>query len=152
MVDVQTEIVIDRPVQMVARYAMNPDNATEWYTNIHSAEWLTPKPLAIGSQIAFKAKFLGKELSYVYEITELVPDQKLVMKTANGPFPMETRYLFEAVENGVTKMKLHNRGNPTGVSKILGPLMKTMMKKANKKDLKRIKAIIEGSGSNKNLR
>ena len=143
MVDVQTEIVINKPVQMVARYAMNPDNATEWYANIHLAEWLTPKPLAIGSQIAFKAKFLWKELSYVYEITELVPDQKLVMKTANGPFPMETGYLFEAVENDVTKMKLHNRGNPTGFSKIFGPLMKTMMKKANKKDLKKIKTIIE---------
>jgi uncharacterized membrane protein len=144
MVDVQTEIAINKPVHVVAGYAMNPDHATEWYVNINSAEWLTPKPLAVGSKIAFKAKFLGRQLSYVYEITELVPGQKLVMKTADGPFPMETTYLFEEADNHTTRMQLRNRGNPSGFSKLFGPFMKTMMKKANKKDLKKIKEIIEG--------
>jgi uncharacterized membrane protein len=143
MVDIQTEIVVNRPVNIVAEYAMNPDNAPEWYVNIKSVEWKTARPLMVGSQIAFKAAFMGRELAYVYEISELMPNQKLVMRTADGPFPMETTYLFDAIDSNTTKMKLRNRGNPSGFSKIFSPFMKMMMRRANKKDLGRIRDILE---------
>lgn len=145
LVDVFTEININCPIGKVADYAANPDNAPEWYVNIDSAEWQSPKPLRVGTQIAFKAKFLGRDLSYVYEITELNPGQKLVMKTANGPFPMETTYDWEKIDENQTRMTLRNRGNPTGFSKLFTPFMSTMMKKANMKDLRKIKAILEKS-------
>ncbi|RFU70951.1 ATPase [Peribacillus saganii] len=143
MVDVFTEISISCPLKTVSEYAANPDNAPEWYLNIKSAEWLTQKSLKIGSQIAFKAQFLGRDLAYVYEIVEYVPGEKLVMKTADGPFPMETTYTWKYIDDTLTKMTLQNKGNPTGFSRILTPFMSLMMEKANKKDLKRIKAILE---------
>jgi uncharacterized membrane protein len=144
MVDVFTEITIQAPLQKVSEYAANPDNAPEWYMNIDSSEWQTPKPLVIGSQIAFKAQFLGRELAYVYEIIEFVQGQKLVMKTANGPFPMETIYTWEAVDDEVTRMTLRNKGIPAGFSKLVTPFMSMMMKRANNKDLRKIKQILEG--------
>jgi len=143
MVDVFTEIIIDRPIAETAAYAANPDNAPEWYTNIKTAEWKTQKPLALGSQIAFNASFLGRELSYVYEITEFIPEQKMVMKTANGPFPMETVYTWHALQSNQTRMTLRNKGMPSGFSKMAAPFMAAMMKKANTKDLKKIKEILE---------
>jgi hypothetical protein len=143
MVDVLTKILIACPLEKVAGYASNPDNAPEWYVNIESAEWRTPKPLAIGSLIAFKAHFLGKELAYVYEIEEWIPGQKLVMRTADGPFPMETTYTWEGVDAGTTRMTLRNRGIPRGFSKIFAPFMAFMMRRANWKDLRKIKGILE---------
>jgi uncharacterized membrane protein len=143
MVDVFTEISIRCPLKKVSEYAANPDNAPEWYVNIDSAEWQTQKPLALGSRIAFKAQFLGRQLAYVYEIAEFNPGQKLVMRTADGPFPMETTYTWEAIDDNLTKMTLRNKGNPTGFSKLFTPFMASMMKKANIKDLKKIKNLLE---------
>lgn len=143
MVDVKTEVIINCPIPEVAAYASNPDNAPQWYVNIKSVEWETKKQMVIGSKIAFKAKFLGRELAYTYEIVELVKNNKLVMKTAQGPFPMETIYSWTSIDEKTTLMTLRNRGIPSGFSKLFAPIMTMAMKKANTKDLKLIKKILE---------
>ncbi|EDL65345.1 SRPBCC family protein [Bacillus sp. SG-1] len=145
MVNVLTEITIEAPVSKVAAYAADPDNAPQWYNNISSAEWQTPKPLQLGSEIAFKADFLGRKLSYTYKIVEYIPEKKLVMRTAQGPFPMETTYTWRAVDERNTLMTLQNKGKPAGFSKLFSPFIAPMMKKENKKDLLKIKGILESN-------
>jgi hypothetical protein len=142
-VDVSVEIDIRRPRDVVASYAAEPDNATTWYVNIKDVQWKTPRPLTLGSQFAFTARFLGRTLTYTYEVVDFVPDRRFVMRTAQGPFPMETTYEWEDVGDGSTRMKLRNRGEPSGFSGIAAPMMSMAMKRANTKDLKRLKAVLE---------
>lgn len=144
-VDVLTEIVIDRPVNAVAGYAADPSNAAEWYVNIESVEWKTPPPVRVGAQVGFTAHFLGRRLEYTYEITELIPGQRLVMRTAQGPFPMETTYTWATASADATRMTLRNRGMPAGFSAVLAPFMAGAMRRANKKDLARLKSLLEAS-------
>jgi uncharacterized protein YndB with AHSA1/START domain len=146
-VDVLTEIVIARPRADVASYAGNPDNAPEWYANIKSVEWKTAPPVRLGSRVAFVAQFLGRRLAYTYEFVEWVPDERLVMRTAEGPFPMETTYVWEPVGESRTKMSLRNRGEPSGFGRLAAPIMASAMRRANRKDLARLKIILEGRRS-----
>jgi len=143
MVDIATEIIIHASIQEVTAFATDPDNAPQWYVNIKSVEWKTAKPLQQGSRIAFNAKFLGRELSYVYEITGFIPREKLVMQTANGPFPMQTIYTWQRINDTTTKMTLRNKGNPAGFSKWFAPFVRAAMKRANKQDLRLLKSIVE---------
>jgi uncharacterized protein YndB with AHSA1/START domain len=146
-VDVVTEIEIRRPRAEVATYASDPDNATKWYVNIKSVEWKTPRPVAPGSRVAFVAAFLGRSLAYTYEVKELVPGQRFVMSTTEGRFPMETTYSWVDTAGGGTRMTLRNRGAPSGFSRFAAPLMATAMRRANRKDLRRLKTILEtGTG------
>jgi uncharacterized membrane protein len=147
-VDVITETLIDLPQAEVASYVEDPEHAPEWYANIKSVEWVTPPPLAIGSRLAFVAHFLGRRLAYTYEITELVQGERLVMRTAEGPFPMETSYVWESVDPTTTRMTLRNRGEPAGFGKLAAPLMAAAMRRANQKDLARLKALLEQRASN----
>src|SRR5215211_1752551 len=142
-VDVVTEIEIERPRADVAAYATDPDNATAWYENIESVDWQTARPLGAGSRLAFAARFLGRRLEYTYEIRELVPGERLVMSTAQGAFPMETTYTWADTATGGTRMTLRNRGEPSGFGKVAAPMMTKAMRRANRKDLERLKQILE---------
>ena len=141
-VHASTNILINRPVSTVAAYTADPDNVPDWYANIKSVEWRTPRPLRVGSHLAFVAQFLGKTLTYTYEVVEWIPDERFVMKTADGPFPMETTYTWSA-EGTATRMTLTNRGEPKGFSVFVSPFMSFAMRKANQKDLARLKQVLE---------
>jgi uncharacterized membrane protein len=143
-VDVATHIEIARPRAEVAAYAADLDHTTAWYQNIRAVEWQTPRPLAIGSRVAFVARFLGRRLAYTYEIRELVPGERLVMSTAQGPFPMETTYTWSDAGEGRTRMTLRNRGEPAGFSRLAAPFMASAVRRANRKDLRRLKQVLEG--------
>lgn len=142
-VDVQVEITIERPADVVAAYAADPTNAPRWYENIKSVAWKTEPPLAVGSEIAFTAQFMGRRLAYTYELTEFVPGERLTMRTATGQFPMETTYGWSAIDAQSTRMTLRNHGQPTGFSKVAAPVMAAAMRRANRKDLETLKSILE---------
>jgi uncharacterized membrane protein len=142
-VDVVSEIEIDRPASDVARYASDPSNAPEWYDNIRSIVWLSEPAVRVGATMTFVAQFLGRRLEYTYEIVEFIESERLVMRTAQGPFPMQTTYTWAPVSARRCRMTLRNQGSPTGFSKLVAPLMTPAMRRANRKDLERLRQIIE---------
>jgi len=145
-VDVTSDIVIARPRHEVAEFAVDPDRIPLWYVNIRSIEWRSEPPLRVGTRLAFAAEFLRRRLEYVYEVVEHVPAERFVMRTAEGPFPMETTYTWRDAGDGTTAMTLRNRGAPSGFQRLLAPVMGIAVKRANGQDLARLKAILEARG------
>jgi len=142
-VDVEVEITIQRAPAIVSAYVADPDNAPRWYENIKSVEWKTEPPLAVGSEVAFTAQFMGRRLAYTYKVTDYLPGERLTMRTTEGPFPMETTYRWFEMEAQSTRMTLRNHGQPTGFATVTAPLMATAMRRANRKDLEKLKSLLE---------
>ncbi len=142
-VDIASEITINRPRDQVYAYASDPENAPKWYVNIKSVEWRTSPELKVGARVAFIAHFLGRRLAYTYEVVELIAGERLTMCTAEGPFPMETSYLWQDTAAGATRMTLRNRGRPSGFSRWIAPFMASAMRRANRKDLALLKMLLE---------
>ena len=92
MVDVEVHTTIDRPRHDVAAYCCDPDNVTAWYANIKAVKRETRWATTVGSRFRFTSDFLGRRLEYTYEVVELVPAERLVMRSDQSPFRMETAY------------------------------------------------------------
>ncbi len=142
-VDVETTIEIARPRAEVAAFAADPDNVSAWYRSISRVEWLTERPLRVGTRLAFGAQFLGRRMAYTYEVVAHEPGERLVMRTADGPFPMETTYIWADGAGGATVMALRNRGRPAGFSAIAAPMLAAGVRRANRSDLRRLKSVLE---------
>jgi hypothetical protein len=93
----------------------------------------------------FVASFLGRRLAYTYEVIEYEPGRRMVMRTADGPFPMETTYTWEPVDDGATRMTLRNRGRPSGFSAVAAPFLAAAMRRANTKDLAVLRTRLEAA-------
>ena len=142
-VDVEVHTTIARPRPDVAAYCCDPDNVTAWYANIKAVQWETESPVTLGSRFRFTSGFLGRMLEYTYEVVELVEAQRFVMRSDQGPFPMETTYTWEDAPNGATWMTLRSRGEPTAFAGLAAPILATAIRRATTKDLARLKSILE---------
>lgn len=137
--DVLTQIVIDRPRSEVADYVSDPENATEWSQNVSKAEWKSPKPLSAGSEFAFEAQVGDEKRAFMYQVTEYVPGESLVMSSESGSSPMETSYRFSDTDSGGTKVELRNVVQDEDTASAL--------EIDNRQDLARLKSILEDGGS-----
>lgn len=140
MIDAVAEIEIARPRAEVAAFALDQDNAPGWRKNVESVEWETGPPAAVGARFTFVATVLGG-VAYTYEVHELVAGERFVMSTTDGPFEMQTSYTWSDAPGGGTLMTLRNSGEPK--NKLSAPLMERALARASRKDLRRLKKLLE---------
>jgi len=140
-IDISAEIAIERPRTDVAAFVMDPENDTAWIGGITESKNVTEGAIAVGSKVARTAKFLGRELNYVNEVTEL-DEGRLLAMNAEKPFPMEIRYEFEDSGYG-TLARVRVQGEGSGFFRLAAPLLAPMVRRNVAGDLRRLKAILE---------
>ena len=141
-IDVTAEVLIGRNREEVARYAINPENDPVWIGGIVEATLLGDPPLRSGSQVQRVAKFLGRRIEYVLEVTDFEPEGQLRMKSVKGPFPMDVTYQFQERDGG-TLARIRVQGDAGGFYKLAAPLMARMVKRNISKDLEALKDLLE---------
>lgn len=142
-VDITATVVIEQPIESVAAFAGDPSNAPQWHRRIVRAEWQTEPPIALGSRITFHSRFLGRELTATYQVSELTADEQVAMTGSEGPFPTTTTSTWRRVGDRVTHMTLRTHIEPTGWSNLLAPLMKAVIRRTMRHDLDDLKQLLE---------
>ena len=141
-IDVAAEETIRRPAQEVAGYATDPANDPAWIGGVVQAEQLGDGAVAAGSRVRRTAKFLGRRIDYVTEITDWRPPAIVTMK-ATSPFPMEITYSF-APDGEATRAGIRVRGEASGFFRLAAPLLARQVQRNLQGDLRRLKGILEG--------
>ncbi|WP_130014501.1 SRPBCC family protein [Serinicoccus sediminis] len=145
--DVTVATIFDAPRALVAAVSGDPDQAMRWYANIRSVRWRGPAEVVEGARIDFVARFLGRQLAYTYVIVDLVPQERMVMRTEDGPFPMETTYTWWDEEPGGTGrprtgMSVRNAGRPSAMTTLASGAVTLGMKRAMRRDLERLRLVL----------
>jgi uncharacterized membrane protein len=145
-IDVTAESTIARRREEVAAFAMEAENDTRWIGGISSARRLTEGPIAVGTRVERVAHFLGRRVEYVMEVVELVPSERIVMRSIRSPFPMRVTYSFEDAD-AATVGRVRVEGGPEGFYRIAGGLMAPAVKRNIQADVKRLKELMETAPS-----
>ncbi len=126
---------IPAPPADVFAYATDPSNEPDWIDGVQAARQLTEGELQVGTRTERTASFLGKDITYVLEVTELEPPHRIRMVSVEGPFPMDVTYLFQPAEGSATEASIHLAGGPTGIARLAAPLIRRMSRRGIEKDL-----------------
>ena len=143
MVDVRTEIIINLPKEKVAEYVSDPGNTPNWCSHITSVEWNGHAPLRAGVKIVFNERIMRRHQQYVCEVVEIIPGQKVVVKTRNKKMRMETTVAWQAINENTTCMTVWSRGIPRALSRMISPFMALVIRNTNRKNLKQLKRMLE---------
>jgi hypothetical protein len=140
--DVTVETLIRRPRGEVAGFATDWRNDPRWIRALTDVRLETDEPFGAGSQVARVASFLGRRMEYVNEVAELVPGERLVMRSVKAPFPMTVTYRWADAPGG-TVMSIRAQGDATGFYRMAGPALSLAVRRGIKGDLEQLKRVLE---------
>ncbi len=141
MLKVEINCEIRRSVEEVFAYATDPAKTPEWKTSVIESRAEPPGPIRVGSKIHTVMRFLGRRIEGTAEVTELVPNRKLVQKT-NSPFPVEVTCLAEPTSAG-TKVTATAVAEPGGFFKMAELVLVRIAKKQGQAELQTMKGLLE---------
>ena len=142
MARIEINLVINRPVEEVFAFVSNSENLPRWRSTSLDIKKTSDGSLGVGSTFKGRFTFLGRQFDGNIVVTAHEPNRVYVSRMAEGPFPLETGYTLEPVEDG-THVSFVVEGEPGGFFKLAEPLVVSMAKRAYTTDLQNLKEMLE---------
>ncbi len=139
-------VTIERPLEEVWEYVMDPANDPVWQGSVIEVRSGTDAPLRVGSEIEEVFQFLGRRFDVTFEVTEHEPMTRSAVKTSAGPVPMQGSYHFERV-NGGTRFSIEGETDAHGLFKLAEPVFARIARRDWDTSCKVLKDVLESRGS-----
>ena len=142
MAKIQQSITINQPVEQVFAFVRDTRNTTRWHPSLTEARATLEGPAQVGTQITEVRTFIGCKMMSTFEIVEMEPNKRIVMKSESGPFPLKVTMTFESLGNA-TRITLEADTEPKGFLKLADGMIAGMLKKELETDLSAAKHVVE---------
>lgn len=142
MKEIESNVVINQPVEEVFAFYMDPENETQWRIGVLEVETTSEGLVGVGTTTREVTQFLGRRIENTAVVTEYEPNKVVAMETTSGPIPFKFRVTFEPVESG-TSMTVRASGELGGFFKLAEPLVLRMGKRQMETELYNLKDLIE---------
>ncbi len=139
---------IEQPVERVFEYVSTPENDPTWVPVALRHEKISPGPLRVGSITEEDVAFLGRGMRCVWEVWQYEPPSAFTARTVSGPLPATIHLLLESLDSR-TELTLVFDAELRGVYKLMGPLMKWVVQRQFKTQLRTLKDLLESGTSEK---
>ena len=131
--------VIARPAEEIYAYVIDVSNDVNWRTGVERSGLRSDPPIGVGS-IGYVA--VG-DAEATYEVTVVVPNERVDWELKTGPYQGFGGYRFEPVEGGTRFTLVARDVKPTGALKLLGPVFGWIARRQNQADVEKLRDILE---------
>ena len=143
MVEVETSVLINQPIEKVFEFVTTPENDAQWYIGVESRDHTPGEPAGVGSTSQSEIRFLGVSVTVDWEVTGYDPPKKIEVKTTKGPVSMESGYTLEAVTGRQTKVTVHGEADVSGVFSVAEPIVERMAQRQWEASFENLKDVLE---------
>jgi uncharacterized protein YndB with AHSA1/START domain len=141
MIQHEVSIYLNRPVEQVFAFLIDPNNLRAWQSNLIETEPVTEGPLQVGARFREVRQMGPRASEYQAEITDFEPNKRFATKTLTEPKCWVT-YIFEP-ENGGTRLIYKFVLQTNGMMRLLKPLIASSIKKDSHSDFETLKSLLE---------
>ncbi len=145
MIKVEGTVVINRPIEEVFAFLVNPDNTSLWQGAVLESKQTSEGPLGVGAKGQVTSQFLGRRSETTWEITEYELNRKAALKSTSGPVPYNQSATLESVDEG-TKVTLVAEYEVGGFFKLAEPIVDRMVQRQAETDFAILKELMEAQG------
>lgn len=138
---------INRPAAEVFEFFSDAANNPKWQAGMVSCEWVTPPPIEVGSTYEQHARFMGRDVKSLFAVTEYVPGRSIRIDTIESTFPITVNRMVEPIGPNACMVHAEIGGGPTGLLKLLAPLMRGKAQRSVDADYDRLKDLLEADAS-----
>ncbi|MDX1659534.1 MAG: SRPBCC family protein [Nitriliruptorales bacterium] len=146
MIEVRSEVAIDRPADEVFAVLADAENNPSWQGGMERCEWVTEPPIREGSVYEQEARMMGKPITSTFEVIDLEPGRSITIRTIESTFPIEVTRSVEPRGDDSCVARAYVTGDPSGVFKLAAPVLRKMVERSVRADYRRLRRHLEGSG------
>lgn len=130
----------EKPADELLAFFSDMTNAKGWDPSITKAVRLDDGPVGLGSRFEVTLRALGRDLVLTYEITELRPPGKVVLRAESGLFVSEDTITLTPVGEGRTEVHYQARLSGKGATVLFDPAFKLSIDHFGKQAAKELAA------------
>jgi hypothetical protein len=138
---VENSIAIARPAEAVFDYVSDMRTEADWNPAVKTVRLLSGEPVDVGTR--FEGEFAGLGRATM-EVVEFVSPTTWTVATVAARLPFRLVGRVTPAIGGAVRLTIRIELAPTGVMAVLAPVLRPVMQRTARGNLRRIRAALEG--------